>query len=94
MIAARGIIQHLIKRHDITVVAYDPKAEETAYSILHDNIDYAKDMYSAVEGAHALAILTEWPQFTSADWAIVKRTMSPPAAIIDCRFILPKSLPL
>lgn len=47
-------------------------------------ISYAKDMYSAVEGASALLILTEWEEFTKADLKRIKELMELPI-IVDGR---------
>jgi UDPglucose 6-dehydrogenase len=45
------------------VVAYDPKAIETARVILGDSIQYADDAVAAADCADVLAILTEWDEF-------------------------------
>lgn len=57
------------------VVAYDPGARETAHVELGDAITYAGDPYACVEGADALLLVTEWPEFTSPDWARVRGLM-------------------
>ena len=45
-----------------------------------------KDAYDALEGAHALAIVTEWNQFRMLDLARVKEAMVEPV-IVDMRNI-------
>jgi UDPglucose 6-dehydrogenase len=42
------------------VTAFDTIAEENVRKILGDKIDYAKDMYSALEDADCLLIVTEY----------------------------------
>ena len=84
---AIGIVQHLIKRAGVTVTAYDPKAMENARKLLGDSITYAPDKESAAQGAHVLAILTEWPEFAEADMSAIKKLMVEPAHVIDCRFL-------
>ncbi|MGH7656832.1 MAG: UDP-glucose dehydrogenase family protein, partial [Gemmatimonadales bacterium] len=42
------------------VIAHDPKARETAGQIFGNRIGYAADPYSAVDGADALLVVTEW----------------------------------
>ena len=42
------------------ITAYDLVAEENVRKILGDSIEYAKDMYSALENADALLIATAW----------------------------------
>jgi UDPglucose 6-dehydrogenase len=50
------------------VIAYDPIAVHEAKRILGDTILFADDMYSALNGADALLIVTEWPEFRSPDF--------------------------
>jgi UDPglucose 6-dehydrogenase len=45
-----------------TVQAYDPVAMPGAQQVLPD-IVYCKNAYEAAEGAHALAVVTEWNEF-------------------------------
>lgn len=53
------------------VVAYDSIAEENVRKILGDKIEYAKDMYSALEGADCLLIATEWPEFKNPNFKLM-----------------------
>ena len=69
--------------------AYDPAAIENARSLLPDGIVFAKDVYSAVAGACAIVLATEWPEFIEADWTRIRKTMVKPYAIIDGRNGLP-----
>jgi UDPglucose 6-dehydrogenase len=62
-----------------TVAAHDPVAEEVARKwYLGDRIDYAGDEYSALRGADALVVLTEWLQYRRPDWQKVKGALSAP----------------
>ena len=45
------------------VRAYDPQAERAARAIFGERITYAARSYDALEGADALAIVTEWNEF-------------------------------
>jgi len=67
---------------------YDPKAMENFKKLYPPSKDlgYAPDMYSAVEGASALLIFTEWDEFQRADLNRVKELMELPI-IIDGRNI-------
>ncbi|MDT7911021.1 MAG: UDP-glucose/GDP-mannose dehydrogenase family protein [Thermocrinis sp.] len=67
---------------------YDPKAMENFKKLYPPgkDLDYAPDMYSAVEGASALLIFTEWEEFQRADLRRVKELMELPI-IIDGRNI-------
>ncbi|EAI4352809.1 UDP-glucose/GDP-mannose dehydrogenase family protein [Campylobacter jejuni] len=51
----------------VQICAYDPKAMDLAKQILGDKIDYVNSMYEAIKDADAIAILTEWKEFSSLD---------------------------
>lgn len=58
-----------------------------------DNRKYVKtetDPYKACEGAHAVAVLTEWDEFTTYDWQRIYDNMLKPAHIFDGRNLLDK----
>jgi UDPglucose 6-dehydrogenase len=42
----------------------------------------------ALQGAHAVAILTEWDEFKSYDWAQIKQVMKKPSFVFDGRKLL------
>jgi UDPglucose 6-dehydrogenase len=46
------------------------------------------DAYAACEGAHAIAILTEWDEFKTYDWQKIYDNMHKPAFVFDGRNIL------
>jgi UDPglucose 6-dehydrogenase len=58
-----------------TVRAYDPEASVRAKEALGDSIEYATNMYEAIEGADALVMVTEWKQFHRPSWQRVKSAM-------------------
>ncbi|MFL2770506.1 MAG: UDP-glucose dehydrogenase family protein [Rhodospirillaceae bacterium] len=68
-----------------TVRAYDPEGMEEAMQIMPE-ITYCDDAYSAMEGADALVIVTEWNEFRSLDLDRVKSLLSKPI-IVDLRNI-------
>lgn len=80
------IIEELLKTN-AKIIAYDPKAMSTAKNIFKDKIDYADDMYKALENADILAILTEWPEFKTLDLAKAAKLMRN-KKIMDCRNLL------
>lgn len=57
------------------VIAYDTIAEENVRKLLDDKITYAKDMYSALDGADALLIATEWPEFKNPNFGLMATKM-------------------
>jgi len=72
-----------------SIVAFDPRAIDTAKRIgeLEGDITYADDMLSALDGADALVIATEWPQFANADLTEVKSRLRTPL-VFDGRNLL------
>jgi len=50
------------------VRAYDPVAMHEAKQQLGERITYASDPYSAIQGADALVLITEWPEFRIPEW--------------------------
>ena len=67
-----------------TVQAYDPEAERTARAVFADRIMYAPRSYDALDGADALAIVTEWNEFREPDFARMRALMRAPV-IFDGR---------
>jgi UDPglucose 6-dehydrogenase len=57
------------------VRAYDPIAEDEARKLM-PQLNYADDAMDTVEGADALILVTEWPEFLKLDWGMVARAMS------------------
>lgn len=53
------------------VTAFDPAAHETARAAMGDTVTYADDMYSCLDGADALLLVTEWKEFAAPDWSAV-----------------------
>ena len=53
-----------------------------------DAISVFDNAYDACIGAHAIAILTEWDEFTTYDWKKIYDSMHKPAFIFDGRNIL------
>jgi UDPglucose 6-dehydrogenase len=56
------------------VVAYDPVAEEQARDRM-PGVEFADSALAAVEGADAVVLVTEWPEFKELDWAAVRAAM-------------------
>ena len=68
------------------VRAYDPEARHEAQRIFGDRDDLVlcDSAAQALEGADALVVVTEWKQFRSPDFAMLKRTLGD-AVIFDGR---------
>jgi len=65
------------------VTIFDPAAMQNCKTVLPESgqLRYAWDEYDAANGAHALVILTEWPQFSSLDLARLHQEMRYPIVI-------------
>jgi UDPglucose 6-dehydrogenase len=69
-----------------TVRAYDPEAVETARRVFADRITYCDHSYDALDGADALAVVTEWNEFREPDFAKMKQLLKSPV-VFDGRNI-------
>jgi UDPglucose 6-dehydrogenase len=73
------------------VVISDPKAMGNAALDLADEageISYIKNPYEAVQGCHAIAILTDWDLYKKLDYKKIYQSMVKPAFIFDGRNII------
>jgi len=69
----------------------DPKALDNARMDLHGEegkIEFFDDPYLAAQGAHAVAVLTEWQIYRSLDWNKIYASMEKPAFVFDGRNLL------
>ena len=59
-----------------TVNAYDPKAiHEAKFYLKGIEVNYLEDKYSALEGVDALILVTEWKEFRSPHFELIKDKM-------------------
>ena len=84
------------------IKVYDPKVTDLQmqsdinYLNTRSEIDNNKflvteiDPYVALNGAHAVAVLTEWDEFKILDWQRIYDNMQKPAFVFDGRNILDK----
>ena len=77
--AALDIIQALSDA-GMTIRAYDPVAGDNARKILKDNpaVIVMDDQYGPIEGADALAIVTDWNQFRNPDFERIRKMLVRP----------------
>jgi UDPglucose 6-dehydrogenase len=82
----RGLLQE-----QADLVLTDPHALENARADLGElaeQVTFETDPYAAARGAHAIALLTEWPQFVALDYEAILESMVKPAFVFDGRNIL------
>lgn len=79
---AINIIKSLVKEGCI-VSAYDPAAMEKAREIMPGNgsLRYVSDEFEAARDAHALLVVTEWPQFAELDLNRLHQVMRYPVVV-------------
>ncbi|NPA15101.1 MAG: UDP-glucose/GDP-mannose dehydrogenase family protein [Deferribacteres bacterium] len=69
-------IARRLREEGAYVRAFDPAAMDNAKAELGDEgIYYAESAYDAANGAHAVAVVTEWNQFRNLDLARLKEAM-------------------
>lgn len=54
----------------------------------NQSLNIFENAYEACKGAHAIAVLTEWDEFTTYDWQKIYDSMHKPAFVFDGRNIL------
>jgi UDPglucose 6-dehydrogenase len=93
--AAIAVVRELLAEQ-AQVVVYDPKVSEA--EIRRDlqavgadgcRLSVVGSAYAAAEGAHAVAVVTEWDEFRTLDFARIYQAMTKPAFVFDGRNILP-----
>ena len=80
------IINELLKLGSV-IKAYDPEAMDNAKEIYFkdvNNIHYCNNKYDALDGSCGLILITEWPEFRSPDFDIIKSKLKYPV-IFDGR---------
>ena len=76
--ASSLVLIRALQEADAKVRAYDPESMKAAESMLPGGVEYCDDPYTALEGADALAIVTEWKAFRSPDFSKVKELLVEP----------------
>lgn len=82
------VIISKILSYGAKIKVYDPIAMDNAKKVFPE-IEYADDMYDALEGADGLIIATEWNDFRTPDFDKIKRTLKK-AVVFDGRNIYDK----
>ncbi len=80
------VLIHALLEAGCRVRAFDPVAMDRARTLLGDGVFFAPDMYTAAEGADALAVVTEWKEFRLPDWKRLRSVMVSPV-VFDGRNI-------
>ncbi|MBK5110110.1 MAG: UDP-glucose/GDP-mannose dehydrogenase family protein [Thermoleophilia bacterium] len=84
--ASSLVLSARLRGEGAEVVAYDPVARENARTLL-PGVEVMVTAEQALEGADAVVLVTEWPEFRDLDWAGAAASMRRPL-IIDGRNFL------
>jgi len=87
---AIDIARQLLEERAVLAIS-DPRALDNARRDLEGipgKVEFQPDPYRAADGASALAILTEWPEYRDLDYSRIYRRMNKPAFVFDGRNIL------
>ena len=76
--APSRVIMEALWEAGANVQAYDPEAAKEAARIYpdQDGLELCETAYGAVEGADALVIITEWQEFRSPDFKLLKEKLA------------------
>lgn len=94
-------VAEILLQEQAEVVVYDPKVTEQQMitdlekygvdpEVIREKFKVAATAVQAVQGAYAVAIITEWDAFKELDWAAIYTQMVQPASVFDGRNILNK----
>ena len=84
-------IAKMLLEERASIAICDPRALDNARIDLREvpgEIEYCSDPMEAVKGAHAIALLTEWPEFSALDYRKMFEIMEKPAFVFDGRNLL------
>jgi UDPglucose 6-dehydrogenase len=87
---ALEVCRELLAEH-AEVCATDPQAIPSARRDLQDagpRLRFEDDPYTAANGAHAIAVLTDWREFKDLDYVRIHASMQKPAFVFDGRNLL------
>jgi len=75
--AAMDIVR-MLYGYGADLVVYDPQAMPNAKRLLPEGIEFAPTPIDAAEGADALLVLTEWPEFQEVSFSTLQTNMVTP----------------
>jgi len=78
--------------HGFKVRAHDPEALGTTRAELGDAIEMFEDGYVMLNGADALVVFTDWPEFRTPDFDLIREKLSRPLIFDGRNMYDPKQL--
>lgn len=89
--AASLVLASRLRGEGADVRAYDPIAERRARKLLPE-VDISDSALAAIDGADAVILVTEWPEFAELDWEEAARRMANPLLVDGRNFLDPARL--
>lgn len=89
--ASALVLIDLLLEKGAVVRCHDPEAMPNVKAIYGDKITFCENMYDALTGAHALAIMTEWNEFRQPNFSQIRRRLTQPN-VFDGRNLYPLEL--
>jgi len=76
--APSRVLMEALWEEGVTVRAYDPEAMDEARRLYpkQKGLEFCDTAYGALDGADALVIVTEWQEFRSPDFAVLKENLA------------------
>jgi UDPglucose 6-dehydrogenase len=74
------------------VRVHDPEAMNNVRAMYGDRLSYSDRPYGALEGADALAVVTEWPEFRNPDFVVMRRLLTGPVIFDGRNLYEPKAM--
>ncbi|MEA2371628.1 MAG: UDPglucose 6-dehydrogenase [Solirubrobacteraceae bacterium] len=74
--ASSLVLSARLQAEGAQIRAYDPVAAEEARVLMPGGVVFATSAIEAVDGADAVVLVTEWPEFSQLDWSTVAEAMS------------------
>jgi UDPglucose 6-dehydrogenase len=75
-----------------TIRVHDPEALANVKALYGDKLVYCDRPYGALEGADALAIVTEWQEFRRPDFEVMKRLLRSPVVVDGRNLYEPRTM--
>jgi len=76
----------------VTLRVHDPEAMKNVRELYQEKLIYCDRPYGALEGADALAIVTEWQEFRHPDFEVMKRLLKAPVIFDGRNLYEPKQM--
>jgi UDPglucose 6-dehydrogenase len=89
--ASSLVLASRLQGEGAVVRGYDPVAEGRARELL-PAVEFCGSVESALDGADAAVLVTEWPEFAELDWASLRKRMATPLLIDGRNFLDPAPL--